>query len=615
MVTYEEETLAKLGISLQDLELFVSRSKAGQYLLVAGIALLIYDWFCTAEDEWNYMWKQKPRLRTVKVLFALNRYLPLFTLSARFSVFSRAIHNPLVRPGCYLFRSPLMLMSNDLSHAAFRRYSSCLDAIPDSISPSTHSTRIRNSRVTGSPISRRPSSGTIKDCNFRLLSTTGFTGVINVAVVEIILLLRVWVIYSRNKWVGIALWSFYAVALALALAVKYLQPHTNLPFVRPPSYGENGCSKPAPGEMFFIYGIVCIAESIFFSMLIYKAWEKSRSAARTPILTALLKQGTFYYFIVLMILAVTMLAPFAGGMYFPLANGLIIVPITSVACTRLVLSLRGMVTSQEVVRGSQMGLSNSRIGASSSNSHSRGLSGGVGSGGGMVVLPRGAGAGVVITGTGSRSSVFPSSNTQSHSSGQTKSHQSTTDNDAIALHTKTKEDFMEEENDKDEEYALPTLNHAYTNRLHTPEDEERRGALYPPQRTLSPHTPMRRLSWTQKNTPMPPSAPVHIHRQTTVTIFEDNNAYEATGRRFNDVGSGTRPLQTRRSNSASGDIGQGSLLGSSANGGRSNSSEVYSSQRRPATADTGRSRQRERDMLEYHEPVSIHPLMPSPRLS
>lgn len=71
MVTYEEETLAKLGISLQDLELFVSRSKAGQYLLVAGIALLIYDWFCTAEDEWNYMWKQKPRLRTVKVLFAL----------------------------------------------------------------------------------------------------------------------------------------------------------------------------------------------------------------------------------------------------------------------------------------------------------------------------------------------------------------------------------------------------------------------------------------------------------------------------------------------------------------------------------------------------------------
>lgn len=548
MVTYEEETLAKLGISLQDLELFVSRSKAGQYLLVAGIALLIYDWFCTAEDEWNYMWKQKPRLRTVKVLFALNRYLPLFTLSARFSVFSRAIHNPL-------------------------------------------------------------------DCNFRLLSTTGFTGVINVAVVEIILLLRVWVIYSRNKWVGIALWSFYAVALALALAVKYLQPHTNLPFVRPPSYGENGCSKPAPGEMFFIYGIVCIAESIFFSMLIYKAWEKSRSAARTPILTALLKQGTFYYFIVLMILAVTMLAPFAGGMYFPLANGLIIVPITSVACTRLVLSLRGMVTSQEVVRGSQMGLSNSRIGASSSNSHSRGLSGGVGSGAGMVVLPRGAGAGVVITGTGSRSSVFPSSNTQSHSSGQTKSHQSTTDNDAIALHTKTKEGFMEEENDKDEEYALPTLNHAYTNRLHTPEDEERRGALYPPQRTLSPHTPMRRLSWTQKNTPMPPSAPVHIHRQTTVTIFEDNNAYEATGRRFNDVGSGTRPLQTRRSNSASGDIGQGSLLGSSANGGRSNSSEVYSSQRRPATADTGRSRQRERDMLEYHEPVSIHPLMPSPRLS
>ncbi|KAG8817729.1 hypothetical protein FRC17_011124 [Serendipita sp. 399] len=64
-----------------------------------------------------------------------------------------------------------------------------------------------------------------------------------------------------------------------------------------------------------------------------------------------------YYFIVLIILAITMFAPFSEELYFPIANALIIVPITSVACNRLILSLRGMVFSKEVVRGGDMGLS------------------------------------------------------------------------------------------------------------------------------------------------------------------------------------------------------------------------------------------------------------------
>ncbi|KAG8820504.1 hypothetical protein FRC19_008810 [Serendipita sp. 401] len=124
------------------------------------------------------------------------------------------------------------------------------------------------------------------------------------------------------------LWSFFAVGLALALVVKYLQPHTNLPFVKPPSYDNNRCTKVAAGEMFFIYGIVCLSESVFFSMLVYKAYQTSKGASRTPILKALILQGTMYYFVVLIILAITMFAPFSEELYFPIANALIIVPIT-----------------------------------------------------------------------------------------------------------------------------------------------------------------------------------------------------------------------------------------------------------------------------------------------
>ncbi|PVG01412.1 hypothetical protein CPB86DRAFT_664935, partial [Serendipita vermifera] len=254
-------------------------------LLVAGITLLLYDYFCTLKEEIHFVWMQKPRLVPAKILFALNRYVPFFTLTLRFSVFNETIYNPLV------------------------------------------------------PAHR---------CKFALLSATGFMGVINVAVVEIVLLLRLWVLYSKKLWVGIMLWSLSITALALALVIKYLQPHV-------PTYGNNRCSKVASGEMFFIYGVVCIVETVFFTMLVIKAIISTKNSMHTPILTALLKQGSLYYFVVLLILAVTMLAPFSYGLYFPVANALPIVSITSVACNRLILSLRGMVFSKEVVR-SGMGI-------------------------------------------------------------------------------------------------------------------------------------------------------------------------------------------------------------------------------------------------------------------
>ncbi|KIM27718.1 hypothetical protein M408DRAFT_163556 [Serendipita vermifera MAFF 305830] len=147
--------------------------------------------------------------------------------------------------------------------------------------------------------------------------------------------------------------------------------------------------------MFFIYGVVTIAESVFFVMLLFKAYQTSRNSSHTPILTALLKQGTLYYFVVLAILTLTMFAPFSNGLYWPIANAFPIVPIVSIACNRLILSLRGMVFAHSVVRGSAFGMSGSN---SNPHSHERAASSsgsgnhpnngsGSGSGGGHSYLP------------------------------------------------------------------------------------------------------------------------------------------------------------------------------------------------------------------------------------
>ena len=83
--------IPELGVSLQDLETYVAHVREGQYvsgvnfilipmhlsrycqLLMAGITLIVYDYFCTLEEEVSFVWGQAPRLVAAKILFALVR--------------------------------------------------------------------------------------------------------------------------------------------------------------------------------------------------------------------------------------------------------------------------------------------------------------------------------------------------------------------------------------------------------------------------------------------------------------------------------------------------------------------------------------------------------------
>jgi hypothetical protein len=50
-----------------------------------------------------------------------------------------------------------------------------------------------------------------------------------------VLLLLVWVLYGKKRSIGIALWTLYAVAVGIALAIKYLQPKVGATVLyRPP---------------------------------------------------------------------------------------------------------------------------------------------------------------------------------------------------------------------------------------------------------------------------------------------------------------------------------------------------------------------------------------------
>ncbi|KAG8826022.1 hypothetical protein FRC19_009964 [Serendipita sp. 401] len=76
--------------NIEVLEEIFLHLRASQYTLIAGAVIYLYDIFMTLDEEITLIWSRNARKGLfMKILFALNRYLPLCPLS--FAVF---LHNP-----------------------------------------------------------------------------------------------------------------------------------------------------------------------------------------------------------------------------------------------------------------------------------------------------------------------------------------------------------------------------------------------------------------------------------------------------------------------------------------------------------------------------------------
>ncbi|PVG03973.1 hypothetical protein CPB86DRAFT_849135 [Serendipita vermifera] len=176
---------------------------------------------------------------------------------------------------------------------------------------------------------------------------TGWSGTLNFVIVEVVLFLRVWALYDKSKKVGIFLILLFLSAIAVTFALRRLHPD-GLGLAPLPPASLLVCKRSTAEEYFFLYFIAMLVETIVFGMLINKAWASSLGRHETPLINALLRHGTAYYAAVLCASSKLYLR---GKLiiFQPVADSNLIVAIASIACNRLILSLRGFYFQRGVV--------------------------------------------------------------------------------------------------------------------------------------------------------------------------------------------------------------------------------------------------------------------------
>jgi len=147
--------------------------------------------------------------------------------------------------------------------------------------------------------------------------------------------------YERSKILGGFLGLFFLVCFGTALAIREVQPPDDFRLVHEAPQALTVCKRSSPSELFFLYAIVLLAETTIFGLLLWKVWQLS-AVGVTPFLKTMLKHGTQYYLIVFLALFFQVLGTILQVLWQPMADSLLVVAIASVACNRLVLSLRGM---------------------------------------------------------------------------------------------------------------------------------------------------------------------------------------------------------------------------------------------------------------------------------
>ncbi|CCA74685.1 hypothetical protein PIIN_08636 [Serendipita indica DSM 11827] len=286
----QQAGLNALGVTLEQFQFYHARRIDGRYLTQSMATLLLYDFLLTFADEVRYVWQTKPAFSVAKVLWFLNRYWPLA------SVFVRIWAMAYARP----------------TQAAYV-----------------------NLKETNRPIEHH----TVAVLPFN--SPPGAAWSINIAIVDVLLMLRVWALYNGSRKVMWILIAIFAIGLPSAIAIRGVPPLPTIPLVTPAPRSLTVCKRSPPSELFSLFTMALAIDTVIFAMVIVKAWGK-KFRSQTPVLTVLIRDGALYYAAITAVLVFMITATMVPVLYQPVADANLNIPLCSLACNRLILSLRGV---------------------------------------------------------------------------------------------------------------------------------------------------------------------------------------------------------------------------------------------------------------------------------
>lgn len=181
------------------------------------------------------------------------------------------------------------------------------------------------------------------------IAFTAWTGILCSATVEVILMLRVWALYARNRAVLI-FFSIVAVTGTVgALLILQVKPEPVPAFLAPVAPTQlTTCMHGNPVQHPLLFTLLACVEVCIFSMLVKKAAFAVTGPIRAaPLLTVLVKDGAIYFIFVFLSLILAGVSPFIRYLAQPVMDSEFTVGFSAAACVRLIFSLKGAQLHEE----------------------------------------------------------------------------------------------------------------------------------------------------------------------------------------------------------------------------------------------------------------------------
>jgi len=274
--------LDNLGISYNELLYYITHHQMGNFAVIAAGALYAYDFSITFDEEVGFAWSHRKWWQDgPRLVFLLNRYVP-FCLIGMGIFFNTSVANipPFVPSSVACSLPPAIL----------------------------------------------------------LLS------LVNFGAVEVILMLRVWILWEKSRKIGILLSIVFVLSMILALALIRVDITYPFPLAQFPSNILVGCpildySTKGAYRGAYIYFMGATLECISFSLLISRVWMDTARRSN-PIISALIRHGALYYSVSLFGFILAIISTIRAEFNFPLFRANILIIMCSISCNYLMIGLR-----------------------------------------------------------------------------------------------------------------------------------------------------------------------------------------------------------------------------------------------------------------------------------
>ncbi|KAF9469495.1 hypothetical protein BDZ94DRAFT_1303207 [Collybia nuda] len=284
-------------MELSSIQVLYAQSLEGteiaRILSIGCFSLAVYEYMITLDEEIKYFWSGN--WTPSRVLFFINRYLPLFIMVL--SIVGFSVENPSaeVRPPRYFIF--------------------CDSAI----------------------------------------KTAFLLNIIAVAVIQAILVTRNWYLFQGNRVVQFGIIGGFFTSIVLSLVFLYLSAN-HLQIIPPSeiarvfnapvdSFRTEGCRAVRPPMFWRVYLPSLVLHTLLYLLTAVRAMRNRRLLKDAPILKRLLRDGGFFYFIVFVSVSMTTIGAFlenAPKINIPSIYSHFMLTATSVAVSRVLFSIHSL---------------------------------------------------------------------------------------------------------------------------------------------------------------------------------------------------------------------------------------------------------------------------------